>query len=105
MPFPLAQHADLLPKQIWWLLIFIGLLSPIAGLLGSAVKYGFSRHRVWPVVGYYFLSLPMGAVVLVTSAENLMSVCSLLLLLPLGVLLGVGLLFRWSDGEGKHRGK
>lgn len=92
MAMPLAQLVDVLPRAGWWVLIVGGLLAPALGLMISSSLRGFDDRRGAWVGGFYLIALPLAGMVFLTGTENPLAVCSFLLLLPIGGLLGVILL-------------
>lgn len=90
--FPLAQLVDLLPQSGWNALLAAGMLAPIVGLLISFAINNSSRWKRTAVGIFYLISLPLAGVMFLAQTENPMAVCSFLLLLPVGMLLGVAVL-------------
>ena len=90
MNLQLAQLVDALPDLNWTLVAAIGPLAPLAGLLLSVALYGFRRRRSLCVSAFYAAALPLALLVIVGQTENPLVVCSFLILLPVGILLGIG---------------
>jgi uncharacterized membrane protein YqgA involved in biofilm formation len=85
----LAQLVDLIPSWAWDFLLFGGMAAPVIGPILKLVI-----HRVFPkrthvilTAIFYATSLPICVLVL-NGTENPKIVCSFLLLMPVGLIIG-----------------
>ena len=90
--YPLGQLVDLLPMWGWNVLMAGGLLAPLVGLLISLAAKSLTRWKRFAVAVFYAFSLPLAGLVVLGHAEDAVSVCSFLLLMPVGMGLGLAVL-------------
>ena len=89
---PLAQLVDLLPNWGWSALLAGGMLAPIVALLISVAARTTSRWKRRAVGVFYLVSLPLAWLTVsfrTDTTDNPQVVCSFLLLLPVGIILGI----------------
>jgi hypothetical protein len=86
---PLAQLVDALPSWEWYALLVGGMLAPVVGLLIAHAGKTATQWKRTAVGLFYLISLPLLGLVVTTQTENPWLVCSFLLLLPVGIILGL----------------
>jgi hypothetical protein len=86
---PLAQLVDLLPRWGWNALYECGMLAPIVGLVISWAVKSCSRWKRSAVGVFYVISAPLAGLMFLDRTENPVWVCSFLLMLPVGMMLGL----------------
>src|SRR5687767_673861 len=84
--FPLAQLVDVLPNWGWGVLFAGGMLGPLVGLMRSRT---ITTWKLLAVAVFYLLSLPLAGLVFLAQTENAAGVCSFILLMPVGMILGL----------------
>jgi hypothetical protein len=89
---PLAQLVDLLPSWGWNALLAGGLLAPLVGLLVSLAAKTSARWKRTAVGMFYLVSLPLAGLVFLARTEAPRFLCSFLILLPVGIVLGLAVL-------------
>jgi hypothetical protein len=90
--YPLAQLEDLLPTWCWNLLFAAGLLAPLLGLMSSLVTKTMVLWKRIAVVVFYAVSLPLAVLVFLAQTNAAVHVCSFIILMPVGMLLGLAVL-------------
>jgi hypothetical protein len=90
---PLAQISDVLPHLNWLVVIPICLLCPVVTWLLSIAFYGFRQWRVFVIGVFYIVTLPLTLNFFVWQAQDPWPACAFYPLLPVGVLLGIAMLF------------
>jgi hypothetical protein len=73
-------------------IIILGLALPLAGWLVSMLLYGIRWRRSALVGLFYSLVLPLIVLVYVVTVAQVLSVFLMLLFVPIGLVLGLGLL-------------
>jgi|SRR5688572_10525111 hypothetical protein len=92
LTYPLAQFEDLLPTWCWNLLFAAGLLAPLLGLMSSLMTKTMVLWKRIAVVVFYAVSLPLAALVFLAQTNAAVHVCSFIILMPVGLLLGLAVL-------------
>ena len=92
MPMPLAQFVQSLTELVWKFVAIAGLVLPIIGWLVSLLRYGLRWRRAALTGLFYALALPLGAYILLYPSDYAIDLCLILMLAPIGVFLGLGLL-------------
>src|SRR4051794_30220944 len=90
--FPLAQLVDALETWQWNALFVGGMLAPLVGLIISLLTKSMTTWKRTAVVIFYVLSLPLAGLVFLAHTENPAGVCSLIILMPIGMILGLAVL-------------
>lgn len=90
--FPLAQLVDLLPSWAWYALFAAGMLAPLAGLVISLSARTMTPWKRSATSIFYLFALPLAGWVLFDRTENPLGVCSFIILMPVGMILGLALL-------------
>ena len=86
---PLAQLVDLLPDSVWKFLIGGGLSAPAIGLAFSWMLYGPGRTRRRSFVTLLFHVVTFPLYLVARSVSSPIPGCALLLLLPVGFVMGL----------------
>jgi hypothetical protein len=87
--YPLAQLVDLLPNWAWYALFAGGMLAPLVGLMASLGMRTLASWKRTAVGTFYVVSLPLAGWVFLGGTENPAGVCSFILLMPVGMIVGL----------------
>lgn len=100
----LAQLADLLPRWVWYLLLYGGMISPGLGFCIYAESYQTrTPKRLWLVLVYYIITVPLFFPV-IHGSGSIDTICSFFLLMPFGFLIGLFVVLPVSRREPETRG-
>ena len=89
---PLAQFVQSLTELVWKFIAVAGLMLPMIGWLVSLLRYGLRWRRAALTALFYALALPLGTYILLYPSDYAIDLCLILMLAPIGVFLGLGLL-------------
>jgi hypothetical protein len=85
----LGQLSDLMSNEAWTVVYAIGLASPLIGQIVAWCRFGdAANRRLWFVGGFYAMALSFGSLAY-SGTEQPVIVCTFLILLPVGFVLGV----------------
>jgi hypothetical protein len=80
---------DLLPNWGWNALFATGMLAPLVGVLISLATRTAVSWKWTAVLAFYAFSLPLAALVVTGRTNNPAYVCSFIVMMPVGMVLGL----------------